>query len=196
MADGMFPLLAASSFAGPVSAALTKAFLPFVALGVGVLMIMSAFSVMRAATHGSSRRRGNAYWCVKPKALLTSPERKMLELLEAALPECRIHAQVSMGALLVPVRGLSRGSHSRVRNRFSQKIVDFVAEHRASGEVIALIELDDSTHSPARDRIRDEMTGEAGYRTVRFHRDRWPTQSDVRLLVLPQVNERYVQHVG
>lgn len=189
MADGTTPLVAASSFAGPLVAALAQGFLPFLFVGLGLLF------VVRAVTLASSGRRGDAYWCVKPKALLTPPERKFLVLLEAALPECRIHAQVSMGALLVPVKGLPRGSHSRVRNRFSQKIVDFVVEDRDSGAVIALIELDDRTHAASRDRDRDLMTGEAGYRTVRFHRDRWPTQQDVRRLVLPQTHERQVAYV-
>lgn len=191
MVEGVAPLLDASSFAGPLVASIAKGFLPFLALGLGVLM------VMRFATHRSSgRAAGEAYWCVKAKTLLTPPEREMLELLEAALPECRIYPQVAMGALLAPTTGLSRESHSRVRNRFSQKIVDFVAEDRDTGAVIALIELDDRTHSLARDRDRDEMTREAGYRTVRFHRDHWPAQDDVREAVLPQFDERYAEHDG
>lgn len=133
---------------------------------------------------------------IRRKPFMTPPERRMLALLEASLPELRIHAQVAMGALLDPAASLKGADRMRVRARFSQKIVDFVAEDRVSGEVVALIELDDHTHVPSRDQKRDAMTQQAGYRTVRFHRDQWPTQRDVRGLVLPELNERQVEHVG
>ncbi|WJM30032.1 DUF2726 domain-containing protein (plasmid) [Novosphingobium resinovorum] len=82
----------------------------------------------------------------------------MLIALERALPHCRIHAQVAMGALLkAPTNPLRKSRHSD-RNAFSQKIVDFVAQDRATGAILALIEVDDYSHNAARDRARDAMT--------------------------------------
>ncbi|WP_457350897.1 DUF2726 domain-containing protein [Sphingomonas sp. UYP23] len=61
------------------------------------------------------------------------------------------------------------GHYLRTRYKFSSKIVDFVIEDRASGAILALVELDDRSHDAARDRQRDAMTASAGYRTVRLH---------------------------
>ena len=91
-------------------------------------------------------------------------------MIEAAVPHCRVHAQVSMGALLDCRKGLSRKESTGVRNRFNQKRIDFVLEERSSGNVLALVELDDRTHNAAKDRERDEMTKAAGYRTIRLRK--------------------------
>ncbi|OJV28237.1 MAG: hypothetical protein BGO24_07865 [Sphingomonas sp. 67-36] len=101
------------------------------------------------------------------KPLLTPAEQVALDLIETALPHCRVHAQVAMGALLSPPRHEGR-RRAADRNIFSQKIVDFVIQSRADGRVLALVELDDRTHRRARDVARDVMTAKAGYRTIRL----------------------------
>src|SRR3546814_3545914 len=76
----------------------------------------------------------------------------------------RFHAQVAMGALLkAPARPGQRSSPAD-RNAFSQKIVDFVVQDPTTGKIVAPIEVDDWSHSAARNRIRDAMTAGAGYR--------------------------------
>lgn len=81
------------------------------------------------------------------KPFLTKREAAMLIALERALPHCRIHAQVAMGALLkAPTNPLRKSRHSD-RNAFSQKIVNFVAQDRATGAILALIEVDDYSHN-------------------------------------------------
>jgi very-short-patch-repair endonuclease len=45
---------------------------------------------------------------------------------------------------------------------FSQKIVDFVAQRRSDGSIVAIIELDDRTHGSEKDAPRDEMLKSAG----------------------------------
>lgn len=147
---------------------------PVVAIG-----LVFAILLVLLGSGGGGSVRGR----VRPKLLLTPPERRFLSILEDALPECRIYVQVAMGALIEPARGLSQRDRMRVRGRFSQKIVDYVIEHAANGEIIALVELDDRTHSAAADRSRDAITQAAGYRTVRFHRDRWPHPNAVRAAV-------------
>jgi very-short-patch-repair endonuclease len=72
------------------------------------------------------------------------------------------------GALLQTERDYNRSETLRIRNRFSKKIVDFVIEDRASGAILALVELDDRSHNPLADRLRDAMTASAGYRTIRL----------------------------
>jgi len=111
---------------------------------------------------------------VRAKALLTERERPARGIIERILPDARVHVQVSMGALLQPKAGLGREEAMRTRIRFFQKIVDFVIEDRASGAILAilailaLVELDDRSHDPLRDRKRDAMTASAGYRTIRL----------------------------
>lgn len=73
-----------------------------------------------------------------------------------------------MAALVDCAGGLTRSQRASARNRFDRKIVDFVLEDRSSGDVLALVELDDRTHSVARDRKRDEITRAAGYATIRI----------------------------
>ena len=99
---------------------------------------------------------------------MTRREQAMLVALEQVLPAYRIHAQVSMGALLTAPRRTDRRPHPSDRNTFSQKIVDFVVQDRSTGEIVALIEIDDFSHNIMRDRARDVMTARAGYTTIRI----------------------------
>ena len=70
----------------------------------------------------------------------------------------RFHAQVAMGALL---------------------------KDPTTGRVVALIEVDDGSHNAARDRIRDTMTGAAGYRPFRIPASVRPTIPAVLRIVHP-----------
>lgn len=133
---------------------------------------------------------------VEPKPLLTRVERETLGYLEAAVPQCRVYAQVSMGALIRPKRGLSRRESWSVRGRYSQKIVDFVLEHRLTGEVLALVELDDRSHDPERDRRRDAITAAAGYMTIRLPASVRPSMVGVHNRVTAALTARLTPPAG
>ena len=105
---------------------------------------------------------------VRPRPLMTPPERRVRGLIERALPGARIHCQVSMGALMNPANGLSKSEWWTTFNKFSSKRVDFAVEDPRTGQVFLLIELDDRSHKKRRDRDRDALTGHAGYTTVRL----------------------------
>lgn len=105
---------------------------------------------------------------IVPRRLMTERERRVIEMIEAAAPACRVHAQVSMGALLEAKRGLDRSRQTAVRNRFNRKIVDYVIEDKKTGDVVAIVELDDRTHRAAKDKERDRLTSAAGYNTIRL----------------------------
>ena len=65
---------------------------------------------------------------------------------------------------------VTRARNSRFTPAFraiSQKRIDFVVCDRDSMEVRCLVELDDSSHDAQRDQVRDAITAQAGYRTVR-----------------------------
>ena len=99
---------------------------------------------------------------------MTQRERECIVLLESMFPEHRIHAQVAMNALIQTKAGLDNKRNTSWRNKFDRKVVDFVMEERGSGDIYALVELDDRTHNLEKDRKRDTLTQAAGYRTVRI----------------------------
>ena len=122
----------------------------------------------------------------KQKMVLTPNEMEFLVRLEAAAPELRFFPQVAMGALLAPAVPRSDGkTYYRLRGMFSQKIVDFVAQRRSDGAVVAIIELDDRTHNSGKDAKRDEMFKSAGYRIIRWDSKNKPKSSTIRAALLP-----------
>ena len=128
----------------------------------GVLVLKARL----AARGGASATQADKF---NAKSMLTLNELEFLGRLEAAAPEFRICPQVAMGSLLEPGVPRNQGqAYMRLRSMFAQKIVDFVAQNRESGEIVAIIELDDRTHNAAKDARRDTMLASAGYKTVRW----------------------------
>jgi hypothetical protein len=145
---------------------------------VGVASVAAAFLKARLSTGAGAAK-------FKAKPLLTANELEFFGRLEAAVPELRFCPQVAMGALLVPAVPRSDSkAYYRLRGMFSQKIVDFVAQRRADGSIVAVIELDDRTHDPDKDGRRDEMLKSAGYRTVRWNSKSKPDAAAIRAALL------------
>ena len=137
-----------------------------------------------------SRKHPDISRYVTAAPLMTPMEQRTIDHIETALPWARVHAQVSMGALLKPVRGLNRSKSTTVRNRFSSKRVDYVIEHRGTGRVVLLIELDDRTHNRAADAARDRITAAAGYITLRLPAGERPSADNVR----QRIRSAFLQH--
>lgn len=93
---------------------------------------------------------------------LTRNEQLMYFRLQGALPELIVLSQVSFGALLA-------AKSQAVRNTFDRKRADFVVCEK-SFKVVAIVELDDSSHdgNEARDAKRDTLLKAAGYRVLRY----------------------------
>lgn len=132
------------------------------ALAVGFVVI----AALKARRNGAAKATSG----FKAKTFLTANELEFLNRLEIAAPELRFHAQVAMGAILDPATSKKSNAraHMSARGRFSQKIIDFVAQRRDNGAVVAIIELDDRTHSVQKDAQRDAMLKDAGYRVIRW----------------------------
>jgi hypothetical protein len=132
------------------------------------------------------KRSGKAMAAFKAKPFMTANEMEFLGRLEAAVPELRFHAQVAMGALLDPA--MARRDDSRAwaqaRNMFSQKIVDYVAQRKDNGKIVAVIELDDRSHQADKDARRDAMLQQAGYRTVRWQSKAKPSSAEILAALL------------
>src|SRR5262249_3220246 len=130
-----------------------------------VFLLVIVLLVGGLTTFLKSKQRGAApKGSFAKKKLATPREQSMYWRLVDALPqpEYIVLAQVSFGALLSARQGASRYS-------FSQKIADFVVTDK-SFTVLAVIELDDSSHRGKEDRDaqRDAMLTEAGYRVLRY----------------------------
>lgn len=123
-----------------------------------LLALLLAIAIGIALTTRTQR----AHAPIRARLPLTKREQPMYFRLRDTFPEEIVLAQVAFSALLDTRRRATR-------NRFDKKVADFVLCSRAF-EVLAVIELDDSSHDTkrARDRERDAMLTAAGYRVLRF----------------------------
>lgn len=99
---------------------------------------------------------------IKPSYLMSIHEKTMFNELKQSVPECHIFVQVALGAILWT-------SSYATRNKFSQKIADFVITDQ-NFKILAVIELDDKSHigKEEKDAERDAMVREAGYKVLRY----------------------------
>jgi Protein of unknown function (DUF2726) len=154
----------------------TSNIVTLLAIAAAVVVSLAILKAKRA-----SKGDANATDQFKAKRLLSANEIEFIGRMESACPELRFHAQVSMGAILDPaVPSIDRKAFMRIRGQFSQKIIDFVAQDRQSGEIVAIIELDDRTHKAEKDNKRDAMLKSAGYRTIRWESKNKPNAAVIR----------------
>ena len=140
---------------------------PFIVL-LAIAALILFFSMLATRQTGKSRRLLR----LQSKPVMTARERQMYHLLQTALPECTVLAQVAFSAL-VTAKGWEN------RNRFNRKVADFVLCSQQLN-VLAVIELDDSSHAgrECEDKERDAMLRLAGYDTLRYAN--FPTQQALR----------------
>lgn len=122
----------------------------------------------------------------QPRKLMTDNELEFFNRLVAALPGHYIFPQVSMLALIEPATTDQKKAHSD-RLRIAQQRVDFVVGDK-NGEVVVIVELDDRTHSSAKDKTRDARCKEAGIRTVRFNSKNKPTAEVIQASIFSEKN--------
>ncbi|MFA6120838.1 MAG: DUF2726 domain-containing protein [Sideroxydans sp.] len=144
-------------------------FVVFVVLAIAGFMVLMRFL--------GQRSQGAQEYLKKP--LLTDNEKEFFGRLTEALPDFHVFPQVAMGAILMPaVPRSDKSNYYRIRGTFSQKMVDFVVCDKAFN-IVALIELDDRTHSNEKDGKRDAMTTQAGYATLRFSSKKKPSKDEI-----------------
>lgn len=102
---------------------------------------------------------------LKKRNILTPPEQRFYRVLQTALPDKIILAQVSFNALITAKR-------RSIRARFNRLYADFVICNPHDFSVVAIVELDDPTHrteeGKRKDKKRDKILGKVGYKTTRF----------------------------
>ena len=143
------------------------------ALALCVLLAFIAF-LFKATTHWLSH--------IQRKALLTPNEIHFFYRLQRALPAYHVFPQVSFAAFITDDGKLSSNARWSLRGRFDRKIADFVICERSSLKIVALVELDDSTHLASADRQRDAITKAAGYQTIRFQSKHKPSEAEIASL--------------
>ncbi|WP_198115921.1 DUF2726 domain-containing protein [Massilia rhizosphaerae] len=157
-----------------------KIILVFVVL---VVLMAGLFAVQLKTAKGKDRT--GAY---RRRKFMTDNEEEFFGRLVAALPEHYIFPQVAMSALLETASGDRRTAYGD-RLRIAQQRVDYVICTRRC-EVVAVVELDDKTHSRAKDELRDARLEQAGIRTVRFQARNKPKVEAIRTMILgPTVAE-------
>jgi hypothetical protein len=141
-----------------------------------------AFVALLAVAFLFSRTRKPWLSHIQKKPLLTPNETEFFCRLQRALPAYQVFPQVSFAAFITDDGRLSSNARWSVRAKFDRKISDFVVCDRNTLIVVALVELDDRTHTASADRQRDAITKAAGYQTIRFQSKQKPTEADIRAL--------------
>lgn len=105
---------------------------------------------------------------VKKKKPLTDREKPMYPRLVAAFPNHVVLTQVAFSAIITHEKQ-DFVTDRATRSKFNRMVVDFVICTK-DFDVIAVIELDDSTHdgNEDKDAARDEMLNAAGYKVFRY----------------------------
>jgi hypothetical protein len=152
----------------------------FVALAV----LLAGLAAVQLRTAKGKGRTGT----YRRRKFMTDNEEEFFGRLVVALPDHYIYPQVAMSALLDPASSDRRTAHGD-RLRIAQQRVDYVVCTRRC-EVVAVVELDDKTHSRAKDELRDVRLEQAGIRTVRFQARNKPKVETIRTMILgPTVTE-------
>jgi hypothetical protein len=143
-----------------------------------LVVALIAIAIGQALLKNSDR--GGAY---KSRRLMTENESEFFGRLVVALPDHYIFPQVALSALIEAAAKDRKRAYSDYL-RIAQQRVDYVVCDR-SCQVVAVVELDDKTHSRKKDEVRDTRLLQAGIRTVRFQSRSKPTAELVRATVLP-----------
>ena len=114
----------------------------------------------------------------KRKTLLTVHEQPLYFALRDALPEHLIFAQVQLSQILSVEKGSNFGTWY---GRISRMSIDFVVCNKST-EIIALIELDDSSHNASdrqkADQKKDKACADAGLTIIRWKQI--PDRNEIR----------------
>jgi hypothetical protein len=147
------------------------------------VFMLIAIVFMMVMVMVAKKGKGAPAAAYKRRDLMTANELEFFGRLVTALPDHYIFPQVAMSGLLEASATDKKLAHSD-RLRIAQQRVDYVVCNKRC-EVVAVVELDDRTHSAGKDRVRDERLAQAGIRTVRFQSRQKPAQDAIRAAILP-----------
>lgn len=137
-----------------------------------IIFIVLCFMLFAAVRYYQKKYKQQYF----PRKIMTAYEQKLFVKLKLAVPQYHVLSQVAFSALIT-------NQDYKIRNQFNRKVTDFVIIND-DGNVIAIIELDDSSHlnKVEEDRFRDTMLKQAGYKVIRF--TKIPTVAEIRQQIL------------
>jgi very-short-patch-repair endonuclease len=140
------------------------------------LVIVGIFVIIAAVL--SQLATGTNLGKFKKRQLMTDNELEFFFRLTRALPDYLVFPQVSMQALIEAASD-DRKTAYKDRLRIAQQRVDYVISDPA-GAVVAVIELDDKTHSQKKDAVRDARLRQTGIKTLRYQSKAKPSSASIR----------------
>jgi very-short-patch-repair endonuclease len=151
---------------------------------VVVIVVLGALAVLKAKFQGGS---ANEVWPFYAKPPLSRPEQVLYHRLVSALPDHIILAQVQLSRFL----GVKKGNNYRAWfNRINRMTADFVVCNK-DFSIVAVIELDDSTHQrtdrQAADTKKDKALSSAGVRIVRWQANAIPDKAAIQAAIMPNI---------
>lgn len=147
---------------------------------IAIVVFIVLAAAFMAVLHGAKKTgRAGAY---RRRKLMTDNEQEFFGRLVVALPDHYVFPQVAMSALIEAASSEKKTAHGD-RLRIAQQRADYVVCDKQC-EVVAVVELDDKTHSRAKDALRDSRLEQAGIRTVRFQSRSKPAVAALRAAVL------------
>lgn len=148
-----------------------------------VLILLVVFAVLLVGGISTKLKGQAQIGAYRRRKLMTDNEREFFGRLRAALPECLIFPQVAMTAV-IEASSLDQKQALRDRLRIAQQRIDYLVCDQ-QGEIVVVVELDDRTHSPDKDKVRDARLMQAGITTIRFHSKTKPGHDAIRAAVFP-----------
>lgn len=151
-----------------------------------IVIVVAFFAFVAAVLVGvtltkQGKERAGAY---RRRNVMSENELEFFGRLVAALPDHYIFPQVAMSALLEAASSDKKTAHSD-RLRIAQQRADYIVCTK-NCDLVAVIELDDRTHSTAKDQLRDSRLEQAGIRTVRFQSRAKPAVDVLRAAIVGQ----------
>lgn len=133
---------------------------------IALIIFVVIFGIFSSGTNKEHKYR-------KRGALFTTAERSFLGVLDQAVSEkFRIFGKVRVADIITPAKGLDRKNWQSAFNRISSKHFDYVLCSKESLEVIAVIELDDKSHTSKkaikRDKLIESACKSADIKLIRF----------------------------
>ena len=157
-------------------------------LSFSVVVVVGVFFLLAILAAFAKARRAAGPWPFYGKRVLTDVEQVLYWRMVEALPDRVVLAQVQLSRFL----GVKKGS-GRLQwlNRINQKSADFVVCAK-DFSVLAVVELDDSTHAQASRKKADEdkskAISDAGLNLVRWHVKAMPSVADIAQAFEPVVS--------
>jgi very-short-patch-repair endonuclease len=114
----------------------------------------------------------------QPVPIMTPNELEFFGRISKAVPDAFVFPQVAMSALIAP-RDTDGKKRMAAFRKISQKRVDW-AIYTKDMTLVCIVELDDRTHDPENDAMRDAMLETAGIPTVRWDSRKRPPIGEIR----------------